>query len=194
MLRKSNLQGFSIPGLTHKVLTSLFADDTSTFLSARDSWSDLWQILHKWCLASGAKFNNGKTEIIPIGRPDYRKWVMESKKMNPFIEGDQIPETVHIAKDGEAVRILGAWIGNGTDQIAIWTPTLHKIQLFVKRWGKCHPSLTGKKHIVQMGPGGISQYLTRVQGMPPGIEKEIKNIIRDFVWNGAKPTVNFETL
>ncbi|EPT02325.1 hypothetical protein FOMPIDRAFT_24666, partial [Fomitopsis schrenkii] len=194
MLRESELKGFKIPGITKRILTSLFADDTSTFLSALDKWGDLWAILYRWCRASGAKFNDGKTEVIPVGRPAYREWVNETRRINPLADDDAIPNTVHIAKDGEATRILGAWIGNRTDQVAIWAPTIQKIKLFIKRWGRCHPSLTGKKHIVQMGPGGISQYMSRAQGMPPAVTKELKGIIRDFIWNEAKPTVSMETL
>ncbi|EPS93197.1 hypothetical protein FOMPIDRAFT_18859, partial [Fomitopsis schrenkii] len=194
MLRESELKGFNIPGITKRVLTSLFADDTSTFLSALDRWNDLWRILHQWCQASGAKFNDGKTEVIPVGRPQYRHWVQTNRRINVMADEDVIPDTVHIARDGEATRILGAWIGNKTDQVAIWAPTVHKIKIFIKRWGRCHPSLTGKKHIVQMGPGGISQYLARVQGMPPAVAKELKEMIRDFVWNNTKPMVNMETL
>ncbi|EPS99148.1 hypothetical protein FOMPIDRAFT_1101198, partial [Fomitopsis schrenkii] len=97
------------------------------------------------------------------------------------------PDNVHIAADGEAVRILGAWIGNGVEQVAVWAPALKKIRDFLKRWGKCHPSMGGKRSIIQMGPGGISQYLTLVQGMPPQVEKEIHTLIRTFMWDGRTP-------
>ena len=106
-----------------------------------------------------------------------------------------MPNSVHIAKDGEAVRVLGAWIGNDVEQIAIWAPAMKKIKDFLKRWKRCQPSMAGKRSIVQMGPGGISQYLTMVQGMPRSVEKELTTLIRDFMWDGRSPaTVSMDAM
>ena len=63
MLRLSNLKGFEIPGARDKLITTLFADDTTVFLSKFDKFRDLKAILNKWCIASGACFNVSKTEI-----------------------------------------------------------------------------------------------------------------------------------
>ncbi|KAE9395179.1 hypothetical protein BT96DRAFT_1044975, partial [Gymnopus androsaceus JB14] len=59
-----------------QLIMNLFADDTSAFLDATDNLEDLQKILDKWCLASGAKFNLGKTNIIPIGTEEFRKVVI----------------------------------------------------------------------------------------------------------------------
>ena len=66
-LRLSSLKGFEIPGVENKLITTLFADDTTVFLSQFDKFTDLESIMDKWCIASGACFNVSKTEIIPIG-------------------------------------------------------------------------------------------------------------------------------
>ena len=63
MLRLSNLKCFEIPGVRDKLITTLFADDTTVFLSKFDKFTDLKAILNKWCIASGACFNVSKTEI-----------------------------------------------------------------------------------------------------------------------------------
>ena len=55
MLRLSNLKGFEIPGVENKLITTLFADDTTVFLSQFDKFTDLESILNKWCIASGAQ-------------------------------------------------------------------------------------------------------------------------------------------
>ena len=69
MLRLSSPKGFEIPGVERKLITTLFADNTTVFLSKFDKFSALELILDKWCIASGARFNVSKTEIIPIGNP-----------------------------------------------------------------------------------------------------------------------------
>ena len=195
MLRTSSLHGFNIPGTSEKLVAALFADDTSTFLSHRDKWSDLWKILDTWCKASRAKFNDKKTEIIPIGSPEYRERVRKQRTINPTQEEDKIEETVRIAEEGEPIRVLGAWIGNGVENAAVWTPIIKKIKTFLQRWNQCRPTLAGKVHIVQMGAGGLTQYLTRVQGMPKQTEKEIEKIIRTFIWGHDRtPPISMETL
>lgn len=42
--------------------------------------------------------------------------------------------------------------------------------------------------------GGISQYLTTVQGMPKDIEDEIISILREFLWNGKPASVSLEKM
>ncbi|EPS92835.1 hypothetical protein FOMPIDRAFT_1137242 [Fomitopsis schrenkii] len=196
MLRQSALKGFNIPGAAERLVTALFADDTSAFLSKRDSWTGLWTILNTWCRASRAHFNDEKTEVIPVGTPAYRRRVLETRRLEPDDARDEmIPPNVHIAADGTPTRILGAWIGNEIEEMAIWTPTLEKVQLFLNRWKRCRPTMLGKRHIVQMGPGGITQFLASVQDMPPRAEKQLKKMIREFIWDSpTPPPVNMDTL
>jgi hypothetical protein len=123
-LRNSNLEGYKIPNLPNKLITNLFADDTAVYLRENDSFSELQEILTDWCKASGAKFNIAKTEIIPIGQQEFRNNVIQTRKLNP--DQPPIPNEIHIAQDGEPVRILGAWMGNKLNNASIWTPTLEK--------------------------------------------------------------------
>lgn len=55
--------------------------------------------------------------------------------------------------------------------------------------------MDGCKKIIQMIVGGMTQYLTQVQGMPKDIEKKLKKRIRQFLWAEKKLSpINFETL
>ncbi|KAG6331239.1 hypothetical protein ID866_7853 [Astraeus odoratus] len=80
MLRHSNLRVLTIKDQPHRVIVSMFTDDTTIYLSEQDNVGDLYQILSLWCAASGAKFNIEKTEIIPIGKKEYRDQVIQSSK------------------------------------------------------------------------------------------------------------------
>ena len=195
MLRNSHLKGFTIPGAPERIITNLFADDTSTFLAFSDRWPDLWQLLHTWCRSSGAVFNHHKTKVIPLGTQAYRDAVRQHRSISGSPHDSRIEDNILIARDDEPSRILGAWIGSSIDEASVWSPVLSKIAHFLKRWGKCHPSFIGKRNIVQMGPGGISQYLTRVQGMPKHVEDRIEQMIRSFMWDSTKvPPVSLTTL
>jgi hypothetical protein len=106
MPRTSNLKGYEIDDTMEHVVTTLFADDTTVYLRDTDSFEELQRILDKWCLASSARFNVAKTEVIPIGIPEYRLKVVETRKLND--DDTALPDNVHIAAYGESIRILGA--------------------------------------------------------------------------------------
>ena len=195
MLRDSpNLQGYDIPGVAHKIIVSMYADDTTVYLSKDDSYEALLEILTTWCSASGAKFNIEKTEVIPTGTKTHRQRVLATRCVNPT--DPPLPPEVRIAEDGSAVRILGAWIGNETRAITPWEPILDKVRSALQRWGKGHPTLDAKRHIVQMFAGGMTQFLTKAQGMPGPIEDALVRIIRSFVWDDspAPPMISLKRL
>jgi ribonuclease HI len=101
---------------------------------------------------------------------------------------------IHIVEDKEPVRILGAWIGNNVDQSAIWSPVIDKIRNSLDQWSKSHPTLFGRRLIVQMIVGGMSQYLATTQGMPKQVVQILEKITHKFIWDESKPSVSMETL
>jgi ribonuclease HI/exonuclease III len=194
MLRSNkHLRGFDIPGRRDRLVVNLFADDTLVYMGQKDKMTDLLSTLDLWCAASGAKFNEGKTEVVPIGTAEYRRTVLTTRRI---AEGqDSVPCTMRIAQDGHTIRSLGARIGNNGDELQPWSTILDKIEADLDRWNKGHPTLDGKKHIVQMVVGGKTQYLTRVQGMPKDVENRIKRLIRGFMWPGKRvPPIALERL
>ncbi|KDQ56068.1 hypothetical protein JAAARDRAFT_98948, partial [Jaapia argillacea MUCL 33604] len=188
MLRNSDkLEGYKILGLKRKLLINLFADDATIYLSANDRYSDLQELLQSWCQASGAKFNIGKTEIIPIGSEQHRERIITTRRIHP--DDEPLDARIHIAKDGDPVRSLGAWIGNKVSNVTPWEPILVKIQSHLDRWQLGHPTMDAKRLIVQMVVGGMTQYLTKVQGMPKAIEVLLIDMIRKFVWEGKQSAI-----
>jgi exonuclease III len=126
MLRVSHLKGIRIEGSDERVLASLFADDTSVILGDNDKYEDLIAILLTWTKASKGRFNIPKTVIIPIGPEEYRRTVIRERRLQ---DGhDKIPEDIHIAADGEPVRLLGAWLGNKVNNADPWGPVLEKVE------------------------------------------------------------------
>ncbi|EJD46550.1 hypothetical protein AURDEDRAFT_45626, partial [Auricularia subglabra TFB-10046 SS5] len=182
MMRASELHGIQIDGLTESLIASLYADDTTVFLSNDDSYDLLMEILETWCLASGAKFNTKKSEVIPLGSQKYRQKLIESRRLND--RSSEIDEEVRIARDGEAVRILGAWPGNKLVEADTWSTVLDKIKGILSRWERTHPTMSGRCIISQVIIGGCTQYLMAAQGMPPRIEEKLDKIALDFIWAG----------
>ena len=187
--RSTEITGIQIPGRRDHLKIKLFADDTTVYLSENDDIEKLECILTKWCRVSGAKFNIEKTEIIPLGNKTQRGEIIASRKLNPSCL--EVPPHVHIAKDGEPVRILGAWLGNDINQAVTWAPILEDCRKRLKRWSAAKHSLEGRRLILQMQVAGVTQYLTKVQGMPKEVETDLNKQIRRFMWNNeSMDTVN----
>ena len=180
------LKGFASSGQEEKILVSMFADDTTIYLSKEDRFDQVEQILRSWCDISGAKFNIEKTEIIPIGTAEHREEVIMSRKVNPN-DSCQLDNRIKIAKDEEVIHLLGAWIGNRTDDLTAWEPIIDMIKKDLERWQRTHPTLHGKRLITQAIVGGRTQYLAKTQGMPQRTEKVIQKIINEFLWDSEKP-------
>jgi hypothetical protein len=182
-----NIRGIMIPGVDNAVKIKLFADDMNIFLSKDNSLDYIQSILNTWCEVSGARFNIEKTEIIPIGSERHRKQVWETRKINPN-DKNPIPDRIRIACDKEAVRILGAWIGNGVKDATPWEPIVDTIKTKLEQWEKAHPTLYGKCLIIQTIVGGHTQFLTKAQGMLTLIEDALIKVINKFIWGQDSPT------
>lgn len=174
------IKGYQIPNVKEKLAINLFADDTVLYLSEEDRYENVIKILDKWCEASGAKFNKEKTKIIPIGTPTHRDEVNKTQKLHQ--EDQPIPNDVKIARDGEAIRSLGAWIGNDTTETRPWEPIIDLVHNDLERWKSVHPTLDGKRLIAQAIVGGRTQFLTKVQGMPETIREALTKEIKQFIW------------
>jgi Reverse transcriptase (RNA-dependent DNA polymerase) len=178
-----SLDGITIPGVEERIIVSMFADDTNLYLGKNDRMEHVQRILDEWCCASGAKFNQGKTEINPFGFKAHRTRVTLTRKLNPQ-DPTPLDECIRIARDGDAVRSLGAWIGNKTNLKTPWEPIIDNIHNALKRWEKSNPTIHGRKLIVQAVIGGQTQFLTKAQGMPSETENTLTRIAHDFMWEG----------
>ncbi|KAI0664179.1 hypothetical protein C8Q70DRAFT_880201, partial [Cubamyces menziesii] len=187
-LRNSDLRGFRLPGTDEKLIAKLFADDTTVYLSEQDNYADLQTVTQTWCDGSRAKFNSRKTEIIPVGTPEYRNRVADTRIPGP--NSIAIPPGANVARDTEAVRILGAWVGNRTSGDAAWDRIASLMSKNLTRWAKANPTLEGKRLIVSMEVGGRTQFLAKAQGMTKAAEAMINKLIRTFIWgDGKRPMV-----
>ena len=178
-LRKSTLRGIEIEGMARKLLVTLFADDTLVYLREDDDFKELERILTRFCLASTAKFNLGKTEYLPIGTKEYREQVIATRKV-----GDNtIDEGIRIIKEGEPMRTLGAWVGNNADTSQQWDWIIKKQERVLKTWEGNHLSYQGKELILKALVQSRAMFLTTVNGMPRNIEEKLTKMYKDFLWD-----------
>lgn len=191
MIRNSTLEGLKIPKMNENLKALLFADDTTVFLSNKDSFDTLITILDKWCAATGAKFNKNKTEIIPFGSQEYKNSVREHRKTNNT--STVIPETAKINSEEELTRILGAWFGN-PNSTQPWTNILDKTNAKIHTWRKSSPTLEETRLINWMETMSSSQFLAKAQGMPIDIEKKLTKMTKELTWGSARAKIRMDLM
>ncbi|KAI0719405.1 hypothetical protein C8T65DRAFT_525862, partial [Cerioporus squamosus] len=192
-LRKSKLQGVTVPGDVERIVTALFADDTMAYLSEQDSFHDLQSVLDRWCLGARARFNVEKTDVIPIGTKTFRDALVG--RTSPSSLGVTIPLGVRIVPDGELIRSLGAWIGNTKNEDEPWMRMISTIKQNLQYWTRRKPTLYGRKLIVGMEVGSRSQFLAKAQPMSDEVEDRLTKVTAEFMAAGERhPRIGRETL
>src|SRR5882672_8614168 len=121
-----------------KLIAKLFADDTLVYLGSNDKFSDLEELINLFCKASTARFNMEKTEALPIGLPEYRDKVLTERSLGASTT--KIPEYVRLIKDGEPMRMLGAWVGNRITIEDKWNKIIETQRKVMDVWAGSHPT------------------------------------------------------
>ncbi|KIY63898.1 hypothetical protein CYLTODRAFT_330204, partial [Cylindrobasidium torrendii FP15055 ss-10] len=192
-IRKSNLEGYKIPGLKEALKLLLFADDATVYLSKNNNFATLQNILDKWCMASKAKFNINKTKVIPMGSVGYWAQVQQTRRLS--LLQAEIPENIAITNDHTAIRSLEDKVGNKINREASWTSVLERTNQKLNTWRNRKLTMVGQAALCQPYVGGCSQFLAAAQGMPDAITKELDKYIPEFVWGHVgTPTVNCNSL
>ena len=122
-----------------------FADDTLVYLEKDDSMKTLDKVIETFCVASTAKFNMDKTEILPIGRKEFREEMIETCKMgNNIISNDK-----KIIQEGESMRTLGSWVGNAKVDTLQWEKILKSQEKVIEVWNKMNLTTKGKELVLK---------------------------------------------
>jgi ribonuclease HI/exonuclease III len=188
LIRTSGLKGIQISKETFNALVMAYADDTTVYLSETDKLEILEECIDIFCKASTAKFNQQKTEIIPIGDPEYRRSLIEERTFN----GKRIEDGIKIAKDGEPIRVLGSWQGNKVNADHKWTEIIEKQMKIMKMWSSSHPSVLARVRIAKSLVVSRALYLMTVNGIPKEYLETIDRNVRHFIWSGKKGPIAWE--
>jgi len=128
------------------------------------------------------RFNNLKTEIIPLGSTEDRENLIQSRELN----GWRIPNEIRIAQDSEATRILGSWQGSNIDIQEKWNEIMERQQKTINRWNHLYPSVTGRVLLAKSLVISLAQYFMTVNGISQRNLTTMEKGIRQFIWNGKK--------
>ncbi|CAG8619222.1 14509_t:CDS:2, partial [Acaulospora colombiana] len=188
LIRTSGLKGIYINKDTFNALVMAYADDTTVYLCETDKLEILEECIELFCKASTAKFNKSKTEVIPVGDPEYRKKLIESRTFN----GKRIENNIKIAKDGEPVRILGSWQGNKVNAEHKWSEIMEKQLKIMKLWASSFPTTIARSRIAKQLVVSRALYLMTVNGISRENLETMERNIRSFIWGGKKGSIAWE--
>jgi recombinational DNA repair protein RecR len=130
-------------------------------------------------MASTAKFNLEKTEFLPFGEKKFREKFIKERTIGTY----KLEENLTIIKEGQAMRTLGAWVGNEITTRAQWDSIIIKQKEIIKKWSKMHLSYRGKELVLKALIQSRAMFLATVNGLPNDIETEMKKMYKDFVWD-----------
>jgi len=179
-IRKSDLQGLKIPNLNKRLLVSLFADDTLVYLNHKDEMKELKKVLDLFCGASTAKFNHEKTEYLMIGSELFRHRAIKNRRFGQ----NTLNQRDKIIQEGEAMRTLGAWVGNNSNTETQWNGILNDQRKILEVWAKMNLSFKGKELVLKALVQSKALFLATVNGMPEDVMHVMHKQMKDFVWNG----------
>ncbi|KIO31913.1 hypothetical protein M407DRAFT_42709, partial [Tulasnella calospora MUT 4182] len=136
--------------------------------------------------ASTARFNQEKTEFLPLGSEEYKEAVVARRTLQPFRirTAELLPRGARILKPGEPLRILGGFIGTELDQNEIWKGVTTNIEQLA--WSKRRLTLKGRKLIVSFIIQSRAQYLMMTNDPPPSIVKRVEKATHKVMWGGKK--------
>jgi len=101
-IQKTNLREFRIQGIEERILVLMFADDTMIYMNENDNTKPLEDSIKRFCEVSTAKFNEEKSEILPMGTKKYRDDVVKTRVTNQA-NGRLIDPKIKIVGDRESM-------------------------------------------------------------------------------------------
>ena len=169
-------QNPKIKGLStlNQPFLSQYAEDTATVITGDESIIALFQTLHDFELASGAKINENKTEALWLGSNKFR----EDKPLN-------------LNWNSDTINVLGIPFSNlEQDNNEFWQTIFKKITNTITLWKKFHLSFKGKVIVVKQLILSQLVYPAFVLPIPYWLQEQTQKQIDKFIWDDKIPTIN----
>ena len=183
MLRNNeNIEGITINDILN--LLGQYADDADLYLLHKQSNLDnVFIALETFRTMSGFALNYDKTSILRIGSLKDSESVLTTQRS--------------VSWTNEPINVLGIWVSPDLD-VCInknYTEIVTKAVAVLKQWKNKTLSLIGKILVVNTLIMSLFVYrMTALPFMMKSLEKQLKQEIISFIWNGARPKISYETL
>lgn len=145
----------------------LFADDTQIFLREGERVGTFMQVSSQYRRLSGAKYNTEKSEA----------YTFNGARKDPNSE---------IKYNEGQVRVLGAFINDGSRAYEQWKTISKKVKEIAWWWSKQGLSIKGRTLIAKALMLSRTLYLAVSSGIPPEMVEKLDSTVRGFVWGHKK--------
>jgi len=98
----------------------------------------------------------------PLGTRKLRDELIRTREFHDW----KTDREINIAQEGEAIRILGSWQGNGISIQAKWNEITERQARTMKRWSLLYPSIAERVLITKALVVSLDYYLMTVSGIP----------------------------
>jgi len=173
--KDNNITGIKLPN-NKEVKLNLWADDTQTFLSTKNSFFHFFRKLQLYENSSGSRVNYVKTKGILLGT-----W-----RTKP-------PPTTKISWV-DNIKALGIYHGYNIDEGKIWDQKIEKIKRNLQNWQKRDLSYNGKVLLLKTFGVSVINYELKMKGIKSRYVKELKTLFHEFLWDKKHPLVNREII
>jgi len=175
-LRKcQGLDGVLLPGIEAAIKVSLYADDTSIFISDPACLPAVLDVLERYCLATDAKLNLSKCQGVSLNQPSPPPHLQLGMAWLP---------------PNHCLTHLGIPVGTSIDLDEVWGPVLNEIDVSLAKWKKRNLSLSGRVLITKSLALSKLVYMAFAIDLPPTPLKRLQSLIWKFIWNGKRDRVS----
>lgn len=176
--QNNNITGIDINGNSYKV--SQYADDTTLFLKDGDSLESALDVVEEFYKVSGLRLNMAKTQGLKVNSSPVLG--LKGREVNWSDNIQILGLSFYNTQDGGVryLRDLDKYFGKMKERCATW--------------GKRRVSLKGKVTILNVLIYPIIYYAASNFYFPDQLFNTIKEITRDFLWDGHKSKISLDTL
>lgn len=174
----SKIQGIKVGSGNLKL--AMYADDLTCFAENKEAAEKCKRSLDEFAVWSGLRINWSKSEAMyqggeppPHPDPNWIKIVSRARILGVILRSHN---TVH------------------TRYYDNFKPILDKMQAIFRQWKNRNLSLKGKIVVFNSLVVSLLSYMTSVIYNPPRVIKEVKAMVRAYVWSGKRPKIAYDTL
>src|SRR5258706_7333877 len=152
----------------------MYADDMNLFMSVREDFRLIRQVMTNSCLAIGCRFNLDKTDILVVGSSEHRSAGVHDEVTACF-------DGAFVLPDLSPLCILGVWVNSPDNAAPRWKQIASHIKKLVSQWNSISASLLNRVVLAKALMMSRCYYLLDGNGIPTSVLRKLNNIIHRFV-------------
>ena len=181
IIKNTNIEGIKIPNSNKESKIFAHADDFTLTVNNKRSIEETFKVLNLYSLASGAKINKQKSEIMCLGTE-----IISENDLNSY--GVQLSDDV--------TQILGIYMGKNSEvcDYLNWDSKIKKMKTILYFWTQRDLSLQGRATVLNSLIMSRFYYTLMVCLLPDKYKEEIRLTILNFLWQNKSNLVKYKTI